>query len=193
MRNVFNRLLLALLGLAAFLGGLATLLLLAGWVTPGQLSPQGVLLPQWSFLARLHAPDATLAARVSIGLLCAGLLVLIIEVLPGRREPATFIVRRDALGTVAVVRRSVGDLIQYEAVNVPGIIEARQAVTEGRKGLRVRVRASLSPEVVVPEVGQTLQEKIQQALQRHLGLPVAEVQVATQVAPLESRGGRRVR
>ena len=44
---------------------------------------------------------------------------------------------------------------------------------------------------VAPEIGEQLQVNIKEAVQRHLGLPVAEVQVHTQVEALDTT--RRVR
>jgi len=78
-------------------------------------------------------------------------------------------------------------------MTIPGVVETRQTVDKGRDGLRVQVRALLLPEVDAPAVGQTLQEKVQQSIQGHIGLPVTEVQVATQLEPFEKPRRRQVR
>ncbi len=191
MRNVFNRMLLILLGLIAVVAGVCLILLESGVVSVQQLSPAGILQRQWQFLHALSPADAGTAVIVAVVLVLLGMLLLLVELWPGRRGPAQFVVQRDAHGVVAVARSSVNDLVRYVATTVPGIVETREAVSGEEKGLRVRVRAAISPEAVAPEVGRTLQEKVQQALQHHLGLPVATVEVATQVEPLQHR--RRVR
>lgn len=191
--NVLNRILMIVLCLAALVAGIIILLLLGGFVAPVQVSPQSILLRQWSFFTHLNGSDATAAAIVGIVLILVGLVLLIVELLPGRRVPAQFVVRSDGLGQVTVARTSVRDLISHEAITIPGVVETRQSVEEGPKGLSVHIRASLAPEVVAPEVGLTLQEHVREALQRHIGLPVATVQVATQIEPLEKHAQRRVR
>jgi hypothetical protein len=191
MRNVFNRLLILFLSLVALVVGMLILLLESGLVGADQISPNGFLRAQWQFLGRLNAADATTAVLVGIVLVVAGLLLLVVELWPGRREPQQFIIQRDAHGMVTVTRGSVNELVRYVARTVPGILETRGAVSQGEKGLCVRVRAALSPEVAAPEVGLTLQERLQEVLQHHLGLPVARVEVATQLEP--PGRGKRVR
>jgi hypothetical protein len=191
MMNVFNRIVMLLLSAALLAFGIIGLLLIGGLIAPAAVSPNGVLLRQWRFFTQLNTADATTAAIVCAVLALVGFILLILELLPRRREPAQFLVRQDGQGKVTVARSSVRDLVQFEAAAVPGVMETRQAVDGGRKGLRVRVRASIAPEAEAPKVGETLQERVQTAIQRHIGLPVAEVQVATQIEPFEHRGRQR--
>jgi uncharacterized alkaline shock family protein YloU len=122
----------------------------------------------------------------------AALILLIFELNIFSREPAQLVVRQDGLGKVTVARNSVRKLVGHEAAAIPGVIETRQAVNEGRNGLRVHVRALLLPEADAPEVGHTLQERVQKSIQVHIGLPVAEVQVATQIEPFDKPRRPRV-
>ncbi len=186
--DVVNRIVMLLLSIAALAFGVIGLLLLGGVITPAQVSPGGVLRDQWAFFPRLRGTDATTAAIVCGVLVVVGLLFLILEMLPGKREPVRYLVKRDNLGQVTVTRKSINDLVQYEAAEVDGVREVRPEVTNTPRGLRVLAHASLFPEVDAVVVGQALQERVQQAIQRHVGLPVAEVQVETQ---LESLDGRR--
>ena len=188
--HVFNRILLLLLALIALAVGIISLLLLFGSIRPSAVSPGGVLYGQWHFFTTLHGSDATTALLVSGALIVLGLLVLILELLPGRREPARYLVRQDGLGRVTVTRSSVRALVQHEAALVPGVMEVDPRVTGGSKGLHIYSRTSVAPEVEAQAVGQQLQARIQEAIQQHLGLPVAEVQVAAQIGPLNTR--RRV-
>lgn len=191
MLQVFNRMIMLLLSLAALAFGVLVLLLLGGVLTPPQLSPGGVLFAQWHFFTQLRGTDVNAAALVGVVLALVGLLVLILELLPGRREPPRFLVRHDARGQVSVARSSVRDLVQYEAATLPEVMETRQDVKVRRDGLHVLVRSSIAPEADAPQVGQQLQAKLRDSLQRHIGLPVAEVQVATQIEPLDHHTRRR--
>ena len=190
--NVFNRIIVILLSLAAIAFSIIVFLLVGGVVRPTQVSPGGLLLGLWSLFAQLNPTNATSAVVVCALVVIVALILLILELNILGREPAQFVVRQDSLGKVTVARSSVRKLVGYESATVPGVIETRQTVDKGRDGLRVQVRALLLPEVDAPAVGRTLQEKVQQSIQGHIGLPVAEVQVATQIEPFEKPRRRRV-
>jgi uncharacterized alkaline shock family protein YloU len=192
--NVFNRIIMILLSLAAIAFSIIVFLLVGGVVRPTQVSPGGLLLVLWSFFAQLNPTNATIAVVVCALVVIVALILLILELTTIGREPAQFVVREDSLGKVTVARSSVRRLVGYESATVPGVVETRQEVDKGRDGLlRVSVRALLLPEVDAPAVGHTLQEKVQQSIQGHIGLTVAEVQVATQLEPFEKPRRRRVR
>jgi hypothetical protein len=191
--HVFNRSSMILLSLVAIAFSIIVFLLVGGVVRPNQVSPGGLLLGQWSYFAQLSSTNATIAAIVCALLVLVAVIVFILELNILQREPAQFVVREDRLGKVTVARSSVRRLVGYESATVAGVVETRQTVEKGRDGLRVQVRALLVPEVDAPAVGQSLQEKVQQSIQGHIGLPVAEVQVATQLEPFEKPRRRRVR
>ena len=190
--NVFNRIIMILLSLVAIAFSIIVFLLVGGVVRPTQVSPGGLLLGLWNFFAQLNPTNATTAAIVCALVVIVAVIVFILELNILGREPAQFVVREDSLGKVTVARSSVRRLVGYESATIPGVVETRQTVDKGRDGLRVQVRALLLPEVDAPAVGQTLQEKVQQSIQGHIGLPVAEVQVATQLEPFEKPRRRRV-
>ena len=190
--NVFNRTIVILLSLVAIAFSIIVFLLLGGVVRPSQVSPAGLLVSLWSYFAQLNPTNATIAAVVCALIVLVALIVLMLELLLRRREPAQFLVREDPLGNVTIARSSVRRLVGYVSASVPGVVETRQTVDKGRDGLRVQVRALLVPQVDAPAVGQSLQEKVRQSIQDHLGLPVAQVQVATQLEPFEKPRRRRV-
>jgi uncharacterized alkaline shock family protein YloU len=191
--NVFNRIIVILLSLVAIAFSIIVFLLVGGVVRPTQVSPGGLLLGLWSLFAQLNSTNATIAVIVCALVVLVAVIVFILELNIIGREPAQFVVREDSLGKVTVARSSVRRLVGYESATVPGVVETRQRVDKGRDGLRVEVRALLLPEVDAPAVGHTLQEKVQQSIQGHIGLPVAEVQVSTQLEPFEKPRRRRVR
>jgi uncharacterized alkaline shock family protein YloU len=181
-----------LLCLVAIAFSIIVFLLVGGVIRPARVSPGGFLLSVWSFFSQLNQSNATIATVVFALVVLVALILLILELNILRRDPEQLLVRDDSLGKVTVARSSVRKLVGYEAKTIPGVIETRQTVDQGSNGLRVHVRALLYPEVQAPEVGHTLQEKVQKAIQGHIGLPVAEVQVATQLEPFEKPRRRRV-
>ena len=190
--NVFNRSIMILLSVVAIAFSSIVFLLVGGVVRPSQVSPGGFLLGLWGLFAQLNSTHATIAAVVCALVVIVAVILLIFELNILGREPAQFVVREDGLGKVTVARSSVRKLVGYEAAAIPGVIETRQTVEKGRDGLRVHIRALLLPEVDAPEVGHILQEKVQKSIQGHIGLPVTEVQVATQLEPFDKPRRRRV-
>ena len=62
--NVFNRVLLLVLGALALIVGIITLLLVTQAVRPADVSPSGLLFDQWSGIAALSGGAATTAAII---------------------------------------------------------------------------------------------------------------------------------
>src|SRR5512142_1059406 len=190
--NVFNRSIMILLCLVAIAFSILVFLLVGGVLRPAQVSPGGILFNLWSFFALLNSADATIAVVIFALVVIVAVILLLFELTILGRAPAQLVLRNDSLGQVTVTPSSVSRLVGYEAKSIEGVVETRQTVKKGRDGLRVRVRALLVPEVDAPEVGHLLQEKVQKSIHEHLGLPVTEVQVATQLEPFDTPRRRRV-
>jgi uncharacterized alkaline shock family protein YloU len=189
--NVFNRILLLVLGALALVAGVITLLLVTQVIHRADVSPGGFLQDFWQGIANLAGAAATAAVIGAILLALVGLALIIVELIPGPREEQTYVVRKDGLGTVTVARKSVRQVVLYEAAQIDGVREVRPEVSNGADGIHIIAHASLAPDTEAPTVGEQLQVNIKDAVQRHLGLPVAEVQIHTQVEALDTR--RRVR
>ena len=190
--NVFNRIIMILVCLIAIAFSIIVFLLVGGVIRPTQVSPGGFLSGLWSFYSQLNPSNATIAAVAFALVVIVALIILILEFATLRGGSDQFVVREDSIGKVTVARSSVRKLVGYEAKAIPEVIETRQTVDKGRNGLHVHVRALLFPEVNAPEVGHTLQEKVQKSIQAHMGLDVIEVQVATQLEPFDKPRRRRL-
>ena len=190
--NVFNRIFMILLSLVAIAFSVIVFLLVGGVIRPAQVSPGGFLFNLWSFFAQLNSTNATIAVVIFALVVIIAVILLIFELNILGREPAQLVIRNDSLGQVTVAPSSVRRLVGYEAKSIEGVVETRQTVKKGRDGLRVYIRALLVPEVDTPDVGHILQEKVQKSIREHLGLPVTEVQVATQLEPFDTPRRRRV-
>jgi uncharacterized alkaline shock family protein YloU len=189
--NAFNRILLLVLGALALVAGVIALLLVTQVIHPADVSPGGFFQGFWQRIANLSGGSAITAVIISILVALAGLALIVVELLPPPREAPVYVVRKDGLGTVTVARKSVRQVAQYEAAQIAGVREVRSEVRNGADGIHIIAHASLAPDTVAPAVGEQLQVNIKEAVQRHLGLPVAEVQVHTQVEALDTT--RRVR
>jgi uncharacterized alkaline shock family protein YloU len=189
--NAFNRILLLVLGALALVAGIIALLLVIQVVHPADVGLGGVLNGFWQGIANLSGGSAVAAVIISILLALAGLALIVVELLPAPREAPVYVVRKDSLGTVTVARKSVRQVVQYEAAQIAGVRDVRPEVRNGPDGIHIIARTSLAPDAEAPAVGEQLQTSIKEAVQRHIGLPVAEVQIHTQVQEMDST--RRVR
>jgi uncharacterized alkaline shock family protein YloU len=189
--DAFNRILLLVLGALALVAGIIALLLVVQVVHPADVSLGGVLHDFWQGIANLSGGSAVAAVIISILLALAGLALIVVELLPAPREAPVYVVRKDSLGTVTVARKSVRQVVQYEAAQIAGVRDVRPEVRNGPDGIHIIARTSLAPDAVAPAVGEQLQMSIKEAVQRHIGLPVAEVQIHTHVQEVDST--RRVR
>jgi len=191
--NIFNRLLALVVSALLVIAAGAVLLVMLGLAEPASLSPAPWFTDRLEDFAALTGSDRAWTITVAAVLLVVGLALFVLELLPGRREPPRLTVRQDGMGRVTVDRRAVQDLVSWEAAQVEGVREVRSHLLEGRDGLRVHCQVSVDPETSVPEVTETLQQRVKTAVERHLGRAVAAVQVDAQVAPLANGRASRVR
>ena len=85
MRDAFNRLVVLVVSFVSFGFGIIVLLLLAGWITPGEVGTPGTILYNiWNFFAQMRHPNPLF--DILVGAICAavGLVVFITELFPGR-------------------------------------------------------------------------------------------------------------
>lgn len=197
--NLFNRIVMALLSFILFAFGTITFLLLTGLVVPGNSYLRAILAlyNAWRAVALLRGATTNIALLIALILAVVGLALLILELLPigrlfRRRETKQYVVREDALGQVTLGRSMVRDVVQHVAEAVPGVTHAEPDVKDSTDGLHLTTHASLAWDADARAVGQQLQERIKDSVQTQLGLPVAEVRVIAQPAPIVKDQHRRV-
>lgn len=197
--NIVNRVIMIVASLIVFSFGTITFLLLTGIVIPANETLRNLLALYRAFqaVALLRGTPNNAAIIISLLVALVGLAVLVLELwrpvgrLFGRRSQGkSYVVRQDATGRVTVDRTMVRDWVQHEAEATPGVVHAKPSVKDGKDGLHVSTLASIAWDADAPSVGQMLQERIKDSVQTHLGLPVAEVRVSAQTAPLAKESQR---
>jgi uncharacterized alkaline shock family protein YloU len=197
--NIFNRIIMLVLSFVLFAFGFITFLLLTGLVTPRNSYLRAILAlyAAWRAVALLRGTSGNVAALIALVIGVIGLVLLILELLPfgrlfRRREVKQYVVRQDTLGQVTLGRSMVCDVVQHVAEATPGVTHAEPEVKDGADGLHVSTRVSLAWDADAPALGKLLQERIKESVQTQLGLPVAEVRVRAQTAPVVNEQPRRV-
>lgn len=185
--NVFNRLLVIAIDLAAMGGACLMILLAANVIAPEQLTQSS-----WLF-ARLQAADAFAAQyQVTLILICLvimalGLMLLYYELRPASMSEPRLVLQQEALGKMTVSLAGVRELASHAARQVAGVIEATTKVKAKAKGLRILSRVSVEPSAKLVDLGEQIQKRIKATLEENLGYPVANVSVKAQLSPLSQR------
>lgn len=197
--HIVNRVLMIIAALIILIFGSITFLLLTGIVAPANQTLRNVLTLYKALqaIALLRGTQNNTAIIIALFLALIGLALLVLELwgpvrrLLGGEQAKRYVVRQDSLGQVTVDRTMVRDWVQHEAESVPGVLHAEPEVHDGKDGLHVSTRAAIAWDADAPGVGQVLQQRIKDSVQTHLGLPVAEVRVSAQSAPLVAEPPRR--
>lgn len=198
--NIVNRIIMTIWALMLLIFGTITFLLLTGVMVPANQTLRNILrlYATLQALALMRGTQNNTAVIIAVVLALIGLAFLILELWgPVRRlfhggQAKRYVVRQDAVGQVTVDRTMVRDWVQHEAQSVPGVQHAEAEVKDGQDGLHIFVRTAIAWDADAPAVGAEVQQGIKDSAQTHIGLPVAEVHVATQSAPLVAEPPRRV-
>ncbi len=197
--NLFNRILVMLIALIAWVIGSLIVLLATGTIQPdsGILKALLSLYQFWRFIAHLRGTDANTAMLIGFSMALIGLALLVIEGVTlwrsvAHHETASYVVQQDAEGKLTVSHDMICKVVQHEAEMVPGVQQARPKVKSGPEGLHIATGTLLDLDADAPSVGQTVQTRIHEAVTRRIGLPVAEVQIAVLPAQPSKGPPRRV-
>ncbi len=192
--TLFNRVLIIVLALGLLVASGAVLLTALGVIQPVQVAPAGLWFEDR--LAPFTQLDPTLRSwtvGVCLLLLVIALVLLILEVSVRARTPRRITLKDDAFGRVTVALDGLRELTEREASQVAGVNTARSQVAEDAKGLNIACRVSVDPAISIPDMTQELRDRLKAVVEHHVGVPVTQVSVDTQVAPLVAHTGRRRR
>lgn len=185
--NVFNRFLIILASLIILVSAVAVLLVTLNVYGPADLAPSPWFQDRLNTYADLDPTTWNWTVGVSIAVIIASLILLLVEVWPHPQGSSRLLLKRDGLGEITMTRESVRDIVNWEAGQVDGVMEAQSRVFDGPDGLRINCRVSLAPQASVPDATAALQDRIKSAVEHHVGRHVSQVLVDTQLAPLTAR------
>jgi len=190
--NVFNRLLVSLLALAAIALAALVLAIALGWVRPDE-----VLRAPWSHALEPARLAAGADSRWLVGV-CAVLVPLamglfVLEWCTLRRRPHLLTVRKSPHGAVTVAMRSVREMADRLGGEHPQVLEIHTRVREQRGALWIAGKVSVAAGEPIPDIAADLQDRIKSGIERSLGRSVAEVRVEAQVGPLSNGHSRAPR
>ncbi len=181
--NIFNRV-LVIIGILLLGLGCSTILLM----TLGMWDPQQMMPSPWEQvftpLTQLEGTNWWSVVGVCVGLLCLGLCLLFVELVPHSSRKSAVTVKNDHLGHITASLTSIQDLVNREAGKVEGVLESSTRVQESSDGLHLHCCLSVTPQASANVLGPQVQERAKEVVERYLGKNVIGIHIQTQMAPL---------
>lgn len=187
--NIFNRI-LVILGILLLLMGCSTILLM----TLGMWDPEQMMPSPWhqifTPLTQLEGTNCWSVVGVCVGLLCLGICLLFMEVVPHSMKKSTVTVKKDHLGHITASLTSIQDLVNREAGKIEGVLESSTTVQESSDGLHLHCRLTVTPQASANSLGPQVQERAKEVVEHYLGKNVVGIHIQTQMAPLDKNTSR---
>jgi hypothetical protein len=191
---LFNRILIVLLSVITIIGTGAVLLTTLGVLHPEQAAASGSRVAER--LVQFQQLDSSTwrwTVLICLAIILVALLLLVFELVPGRRAPRRITIKDDKVGRVTVALDSLRQLADHEASLIPGVVRASSQVAEQPPGLSIACRISVDPSKSVPDMSEKLRERVKTSVEHHVGIAVTQLSIDTRVAtPATNRRPRRV-
>jgi uncharacterized alkaline shock family protein YloU len=115
---------------------------------------------------------------------------LILTALTGQGDGRP-VIHETAHGEVRISLDAVENLVKKVARGIKGVREIKAEISHSPSGdgLHARLRATISPEVSIPEVSEEIQNNVRQYVKRVVGIEMADV--AIRVENIAAEGNRR--
>lgn len=174
--KAFSKFLVVLFSLLLAAISLTTLFVALGWTTP---------------LNYLNSAFSTENNRWIIGIssviVFIGILNLIFVNLLSHPETQTR-VDTNEIGEISITLPAVETLVKKAAFQIRGVREVKPLIKCTPSGIAVLIRVVMQPGIVIPNVGQELQNSVKDYLEQTAGLRVVEVKVLITNVSQESKG-----
>lgn len=190
--NVFNRVLLFVVGIATAVGGAVCILVVTGVLGTGTLAPSGWFREQFSNLDGLNGGDETIAIVAGAVAIVFGLLLALLQTTTAPQEKRVVSVVDPNGNTVLLPPDSIRQIVEQAATAVPGVVRANAVVREANgDGVLIEANALLEPDANVIEKSSELNDKIRSELQNRVGVKIAGLRLNLELAPVGQVEGTR--
>ncbi|HWQ89866.1 MAG TPA: alkaline shock response membrane anchor protein AmaP [Desulfitobacteriaceae bacterium] len=166
------------LGAILCLTALWILALATGWALPSDLLYQGI-----NWLKTNQWESIVLAAL----LLLLGLLIFF---RPREKIPRSFRASSKT-GEVRIAYDALQEIVRQSALEIVGVLQVKVSLRENKTGLEITVTTQFNSDVVITEISEQIQLKVQKDVEHFTGIQVAEVKVLVQRP--ETAGQARVK
>lgn len=119
-----------------------------------------------------------------VWMITGSLIVLLVSIKllfmhePAKRTPQAALIKNGELGTVSITIQALDTLVQKAVHSVPGVRDAISQITVLPQGLSILLRLSFMPDVVIPEITETIQKTVKDFVQAHAGVAILEIRIS---------------
>ncbi len=170
--RLFDRALLAIFSIVISLLLLVGLLIFAGWTTP------------LDFLAgQIADKNARLFYALTAAVLLLAGIRLFWSVVKGGKPKALAsslqsVVHENEHGQVRISLKAIENLVSKDVSQIAGIREVRPSIVYEKEQIIINVNITVSPEVRIPELSETIQIKIKDRVREVTGVKVESVWIS---------------
>lgn len=161
----FDRGLAVLYSLVGMLAALLAAAMLAGWEWPGSIL---------GTLAGMPGFRETSYALLAFYFL-AGIRLAWQGLVPEKKHA---VLLDGSLGKVRVALSAIESLVEKVALDQRGIKEARSGVGASARGIGIRIKVAVAPDVSIPAVSQALQQAVREKMLEVIGIEVHDIRVS---------------
>jgi uncharacterized alkaline shock family protein YloU len=118
---------------------------------------------------------AIILGVISLVLFLAGIRLLVAGY--ARNKPLSALLANTDLGVIRISINTLDTLTQKAVRHFKEVKEVKSVVLADPEGVRVQLKISVLPEVVMPELSRNIQEKVKEYVEALSGIQVREVQI----------------
>jgi uncharacterized alkaline shock family protein YloU len=104
-----------------------------------------------------------------------GLRLFWVSIKPARKKQ--IIVQEGALGKVRVAIPAIENLVEKIVGQNSGVREIKAQVTTVPQGIGIKMRATVTPDIQIPEISRVIQEKVKEKVLEVTGITVQDVSI----------------
>jgi uncharacterized alkaline shock family protein YloU len=151
------------------------------------------LFPNWAILREWANWSLQGNGRLVLGLVGATFLAVSVRLITfafSRRRGGQPVIHETSLGDVRISLDAVENLVRKVARSIKGVRDIKAVITNSKEGLSASLRATISPEVSIPDVSEEIQTTVRQYVKRVVGVEMTEVRLEVENIASESRRSR---
>ncbi|MFZ5647811.1 MAG: alkaline shock response membrane anchor protein AmaP [Bacillota bacterium] len=162
--NPFDRGLVVIYTLLGILTAALAGVTLAGWPWPAEI---------FGNLAAMPGFYETAYALLAVYIL-AGIRLAWLGLHPGKKQT---IVQDGSLGQVRIALSAIESLVEKVVLDQRGVKEARASVEQIPRGIGIRIKTVVAPDVSIPHLSEVLQKTVRDRVLEVTGIEVHDIRV----------------
>lgn len=124
---------------------------------------------------REHSDYAKIAVAIAAMFFLVSLRFLLSGV--GRNKATKVVEKKSELGTIIISLTSIESIILSAVKELDGVMEIKIVIEKVGEGVKVEIKAIVTPERSIPELSAVIQSRAKEAVERVAGISVSSIEV----------------